>query len=46
LVHDCGLQPRLNAAPEPGKIAFAYRKTAPAHPETHSVHPTFRKLAA
>jgi hypothetical protein len=46
LVHGWGLQSDPNAAPGRGKIAFAYRKTAPAHPETRSVHPTFRKLAA
>jgi hypothetical protein len=45
LVHDSGPQPDPNTAPECGKIAFAYRKTPPAHPETRSVHPTFRKLA-
>jgi hypothetical protein len=46
LVHGWGLQPRLNTAPEPGEIAFADRKTAPPHPQTRRVHPTFRKLAA
>jgi hypothetical protein len=46
LVRGWRLQPDLNTAPEPAKIALAYRKTAPAHPETRSVHPTFRKLAA
>jgi hypothetical protein len=45
-VHDCGLQPDLNTAPRRGKIAFAYRKTAPAQPETRRAHPRFRKLAA
>jgi hypothetical protein len=45
-VHDCGLQTDLNTAPGRGKIAFAYRKTAPAHPETRRAHPRFRKLAA
>jgi hypothetical protein len=37
LVHDSGPQPDPNTPPERGKIAFAYRKTAPAHPETRSL---------
>jgi len=31
LVNDCGLRLDLEDAPEPGRIVFAYRKTAPAH---------------
>ena len=46
LVNECGMRLDLEAAPEPGRFVFAYRKTAPAHPAPRSDHPTFRKLAA
>jgi hypothetical protein len=46
LVNECGMRLDLEAAPEPGRFVFAYRKNAPARPEPCSDHPTFRKLAA
>ena len=46
LANECGLRLDLEAAPEPGRFVFAYRKTAPPHPAPSSDHPTFRKLAA
>jgi hypothetical protein len=45
-VNECGLRLDLDAAPQPGRFVFAYRKTAPARPEPCSDHLTFRKLAA
>ena len=45
LVNECGLRLELDAAPEPGRFVFAYRKTAPAHPASLSDHATLCKLA-
>ena len=51
LVNDCGLRLDLEDVPEPGRIVFAYRKTAPADaahvkPTPASERPIFRKRAA
>ena len=51
LVNECGLHLDLEDAPEPGRIVFAYRKTAPAHaapvnPSPAADHPAFPKRAA
>ena len=51
LVNEGGLRLDLEDAPEPGRIVFAYRQTAPAHPAPvnpalASARPAFRNRAA